>query len=111
MAPPPGTIEAALEALLTTIIASFIDLSASSINCSAPPLITIVAVLEFGQFWKRLNLSAPICFSSNIPQVPNAFSDISLQVCNKLAPVAFETLSISSAGTLPAQNKFLSAKY
>lgn len=72
---------------------------------------TIVAVLEFGHCWKRLNLSAPICFSSNKPQVPKAFSEISLQVCNKLAPVAFETLSISSAGTLPAQNRFLSAKY
>ena len=63
MAPPPGTMEAAFEALLTTMIASFNDLSASSINCSAPPLIIIVAVLELGHCWNKLNLSAPICAS------------------------------------------------
>jgi len=70
-----------------------------------------VAVLEFGHFWNKLYLSAPICFSSNNPQVPKFFSFISLHVCKRLAPVAFDTLSISSAGTLPAQNKLRSAKY
>ena len=49
----------------------------------------IVAVLEFGQFWNKLNLSAPICFSSNNPHFPNDFSFISLYICKRLGPVVF----------------------
>ena len=45
MAPPPATMLENFIALLTTIIESFNDLSASLINYSAPPLKTIVAVL------------------------------------------------------------------
>jgi len=56
--------------LLTIIIASFRDLSASAMNCSAPPLRIMVALLDYGQFLKRLNLSAPIYTSSKSPQVP-----------------------------------------
>ena len=70
MAPPPATILENFIALLTTMIESLSDLSASLINYSAPPLKTMVAVLDDGQSLKRLNLSAPNCFSSNSPQVP-----------------------------------------
>lgn len=60
MAPPPATIFYALQHLLTIMIASFNDLSASETNYSAPPLRIIVAVLPLGQFLNKLNLSAPI---------------------------------------------------
>lgn len=70
MAPPPATILENFIALLTTMIESFKDLSASLINYSAPPLKIMVAVLDAGQPLKRLNLSAPNYFSSNSPQVP-----------------------------------------
>lgn len=43
IAPPPATISVVFMALLTIIIESFNDLSASFINCSAPPLKIIVA--------------------------------------------------------------------
>jgi len=46
MAPPPATMLENFIALLTTMIESFSDLSASLINYSAPPLKTIVAVLD-----------------------------------------------------------------
>ena len=65
IAPPPGTIETAFVALLTTITASLIERSASSMNCSAPPLRTIVTVFVVGHPLKILYLSAPTCFSSN----------------------------------------------
>ncbi len=45
MAPPPATTVEYFMALLTIIIASLRDLSASEINYSAPPLKTMVAVL------------------------------------------------------------------
>lgn len=45
MAPPPATTLLVLKHLLTIIIASFNDLSASLMNCSAPPLKMIVADL------------------------------------------------------------------
>ena len=47
--PAPATILEALMALLTIMIASLRDLSASWTNCSAPPLITRVAVLLYGK--------------------------------------------------------------
>jgi len=71
IAPPPTTIFYAFKALLTIIIASFNDLSASAINYSAPPLKIIVAVFVFGHSLNMLYLSAPICFSSNSAQYPN----------------------------------------
>jgi hypothetical protein len=45
VAPPPATTLLVLKHLLTIIIASFKDLSAYLINCSAPPLRMIVADL------------------------------------------------------------------
>lgn len=59
MAPPPGTMAENFIALLTIIIASFKDLSASAMNYSAPPLSTIVEDLALGHSVKRLYLSAP----------------------------------------------------
>jgi hypothetical protein len=47
MAPPPATIVENFMALRTTIMASFKDLSASWMNCSAPPLRMIVADLLY----------------------------------------------------------------
>lgn len=44
MAPPPATTVEYFIALLTIIMASFSDLSASEINYSAPPLKMIVAL-------------------------------------------------------------------
>lgn len=48
IAPPPGTMDENFMALLTIIIASLRDLSASWMNYSAPPLRTIVEVLDLG---------------------------------------------------------------
>jgi len=70
IAPAPTTIFYAFKALLTIIIASFNDLSASAMNYSAPPLKIIVAVLVVGHPLNKLYLSAPIYFSSNSPQKP-----------------------------------------
>jgi len=70
IAPPPATIFLAFMHLLTIIIESFKDLSASYINYSAPPLNMIVADSDFGQSLKILYLSAPICISSNFAHVP-----------------------------------------
>jgi hypothetical protein len=47
VAPPPATTLLVLKHLLTIMIASFNDLSASLMNCSAPPLKMIVADLVF----------------------------------------------------------------
>jgi hypothetical protein len=62
-APPPGTILLALKHLLTIIIASFRERSASLMNCSAPPRITMVAAFPWLHFSKMLNRSAPSCLS------------------------------------------------
>lgn len=59
MAPPPATILLALMALLTIMIESFKDLSASWMNYSAPPLKIMVALCELWPSLKRLYLSAP----------------------------------------------------
>ena len=61
MAPPPATTCVFFLALLTIMMASWRDLSASSMKASLPPLSTIVAVLALGQPVKRLYLSAPTC--------------------------------------------------
>ncbi len=45
VAPPPATTLLVLKHLLTIMMASFNDLSASLMNCSAPPLKMIVADL------------------------------------------------------------------
>lgn len=111
IAPPPGTILDAFMHLLTIMMASLSDLSASWINCSAPPLKTMVAVLLLGQSMNMLNLSAPICFSSKAPQVPRTSSVRPLTVVWTIPPVALYNLCISSWGTLPAQKIPLSAKY
>jgi len=97
--------------LLTIIIESFNDLSASCINYSAPPLNRIVADKDFGQSLKILYLSAPIYISSNLAQVPKDSFFKLLTVVYIIAPVAFATLLTSSYVTLPAQNNPLSAKY
>ena len=47
-------------ALLTIIIASLRDLSASWINCSAPPLNIIVVEVLLGQFLNKLYLKIKI---------------------------------------------------
>ena len=111
MAPPPATIAWVLIALITIIIASFKDRAASSMYWAAPPLITKVTVLVFEHWVKKLNLSFPSCFSSNLPQFPKTLSVIPLVVVWITAPVALQTLSRSSYGTRPAQKIFLSAKY
>lgn len=56
-----------------------------------------------GHSSKRLNLSAPICLSSNLPHVPKTSGVTLLTVVCKVAPVALVILLISSCGTLPAQ--------
>ena len=61
MAPPPGTTDAFFTARRTIMIASCKDRSASSMNCSDPPLKTMVAVLALGHPVKRLYRSAPTC--------------------------------------------------
>lgn len=66
--------------LLTIIIASFKDLSASAINYSAPPLKTMVADLLWMQSLNKLNLSAPNYTSSKDPQVPKTSGAIPLTV-------------------------------
>lgn len=57
IAPPPATIVLNFIALRTTIIASFRDLSASWMNCSAPPLRIMVADLlyKIDKILKTLN--------------------------------------------------------
>lgn len=47
VAPPPATTLLVLKHLLTIMMASFNDLSASLMNCSAPPLKIIVADLVY----------------------------------------------------------------
>lgn len=59
MAPPPATIAYAFTALLTIIMASFKDLSASSMYWSAPPLKTIVQDLLPTHSLNILYLSFP----------------------------------------------------
>lgn len=111
VAPPPATTLFVLKHLLTIMIASFNDLSASLMNCSAPPLKMIVADFEWGQSSNKLYLSAPICFYWKLPHVPKT-SDVTLfTVVWSWAPVALATLFISSSGTLPAQNTPLSANH
>lgn len=103
VAPPPATTLLVLKHLLTIMMASFKDLSASLMNCSAPPLKMMVADLVFGHSSNKLYLSAPICFSSNFPQVPKTSGVMLLTVVWRVAPVAFETLLMSSFVTRPAQ--------
>ena len=61
MAPPPGTTDAFFTALRTIMMASCKERSASSMNCSDPPLKTMVAVLALGHPVNRLYRSAPTC--------------------------------------------------
>ena len=61
MAPPPGTTDLFFMARLTIMMASCKLRSASSMNCSEPPLSTMVAVRALGQPLNRLYLSAPTC--------------------------------------------------
>jgi hypothetical protein len=58
-APPPATISVVFIALLTIMIESLRDLSASLINYSAPPLRIIVAECALVQLLNKLYLSAP----------------------------------------------------
>ena len=60
MAPPPATIEYALTARLTTMIASLRDLADSSMNCFAPPLSIIVTDLDPVHPVNIFHLSFPI---------------------------------------------------
>lgn len=50
VAPPPATTLLVLKHLLTIIMASFNDLSASLMNCYAPPLKIIVADFVLGHY-------------------------------------------------------------
>jgi len=111
IAPAPGTTAVAFMHLFTTITASCKDLSASSINYSAPPLKIIVDDFDWKHVSKMLYLSAPIYFSSKNPQVPNDSGLIPFVVWFTVAPVALVTLFKSSSDTLPAQKISLSAKY
>mmetsp|Transcript_20316 Transcript_20316/g.19254 ORF Transcript_20316/g.19254 Transcript_20316/m.19254 type:complete len:209 (-) Transcript_20316:781-1407(-) len=111
MAPPPATTEYARMALLTIIIASFKDLSASSMYWSAPPLRTIVQDLVPTHSVNKLYLSEPSWTSSKTPQVPRISSVSPFTVVWMTPVVDFATLFKSSWGTLPAQKRPLSAKY
>ena len=111
VAPPPATTLLVLKHLLTIMMASLRDLSAYFMNCSAPPLKMMVADLALGQSSKRLYLSAPICFYSNLSQVPSTSGLMLLTVVCRVAPVAFATRLISSLETLPAQKMPRSANH
>mmetsp|Transcript_45718 Transcript_45718/g.74573 ORF Transcript_45718/g.74573 Transcript_45718/m.74573 type:complete len:229 (+) Transcript_45718:458-1144(+) len=111
IAPPPGTTALYLRALLTTMIASCRERSASSINCSAPPLRITVADLASGHPVKRLYRSEPICLSSNTSHVPSTLGMISFTEVCTAPPVALATRCKSSSATRPAQNMSRSAKY
>lgn len=103
MDPAPGTISELVIHLNTIIIASFIDLSTSSINCFAPPLKIMVTDLVFKHSLKILYLSFPICTSSKTPQVPKTSSfKLNKDVWTR-APVALAVLFKSASSTLPAQ--------
>mmetsp|Transcript_5567 Transcript_5567/g.14421 ORF Transcript_5567/g.14421 Transcript_5567/m.14421 type:complete len:268 (+) Transcript_5567:196-999(+) len=111
-APPPGTMAAFFTARRTIMMASWMLLWASSMNCSAPPRSTMVAVLAWGQPVKRLYLSFPTCFSSNLahaPSTPGRWRSFT-EVCT-MPPAARATLCMSSSATRPAQNMPRSAKY
>mmetsp|Transcript_6320 Transcript_6320/g.27836 ORF Transcript_6320/g.27836 Transcript_6320/m.27836 type:complete len:273 (+) Transcript_6320:807-1625(+) len=111
MAPPPGTMAAFLTARRTISMASLRDLAASSMNCSAPPLSTMVHVLDPGHPRNRLKRSLPTCLSSNTSHVPSCSGVTSFTVVCTLAPVALVTRSKSSSVTRPAQKTPRSAKY
>mmetsp|Transcript_18697 Transcript_18697/g.20876 ORF Transcript_18697/g.20876 Transcript_18697/m.20876 type:complete len:210 (-) Transcript_18697:45-674(-) len=80
IAPPPATIEECLRALLTTMMASWIDLSISAMNCSPPPRRMIVAVVALEQPLKKLKRSPPTWFSSKRAQLPRISSPRSFTV-------------------------------
>jgi len=80
-------------------------------NCSAPPRKIIVLLLALGHPVKKLYLSPPTCFSSNLSQRPRTFGERSDSEVWIIAPVALETRSTSSLGPRPAQNILRSAKY
>lgn len=65
----------------------------------------------WGHSSNRLYLSAPICFSWKLPQVPKTSEVTLFTVVWSWAPVALATLFISSSGTLPAQKIPLSANH
>ena len=60
-APPPATTDRDFKDLFTTMMASWIDLWLSSMNCSEPPRRTMVAVSSEGHSVKRLKRSSPTC--------------------------------------------------
>mmetsp|Transcript_24937 Transcript_24937/g.36869 ORF Transcript_24937/g.36869 Transcript_24937/m.36869 type:complete len:274 (-) Transcript_24937:923-1744(-) len=110
-APPPATTELDFKHLFTTMRASWIDLSLSAINCSLPPLSTMVLVRFCGHSSNTLKRSSPTCRSSNLPHVPRIPSKRPLVVVWTVPPVALQTRLRSESSTRPAQNKPLSAKY
>mmetsp|Transcript_39318 Transcript_39318/g.84176 ORF Transcript_39318/g.84176 Transcript_39318/m.84176 type:complete len:208 (-) Transcript_39318:120-743(-) len=111
-APPPGTMAAFFTARLTIMMASCMDRWASSMNCSAPPRRTMVAVFARGQPVKRLKRSLPTWRSSNEAHWPNTLSGLRLLTVDcTMPPVAKDTRLMSSSGTRPAQNIPRSAKY
>mmetsp|Transcript_1085 Transcript_1085/g.2310 ORF Transcript_1085/g.2310 Transcript_1085/m.2310 type:complete len:268 (-) Transcript_1085:540-1343(-) len=110
-APPPATTERDFSDCLTTISASWILRSLSAMNCSEPPLRTIVDVRLFGQPVNKLNRSSPTCFSSKSPHVPNTPSNMPFVLVWTVAPVAIATRLMSPSSTRPAQNRPRSAKY
>ena len=110
-APPPATMLLFRIARFTIIIASCKLRSTSAMNCSAPPLRTKVHVLAAGHPSKKLNLSPPICRSSNCSQVPRCCDCMSEHVDDILPPHACTTRSRSSELTRPAQKTSRSAKY
>ena len=67
---PPPTMAVFFMADLTIMKESWMDLSASSMNCWAPPRMMSVAALLLVQFSNRFHRSAPICCSWNSPHVP-----------------------------------------
>mmetsp|Transcript_29041 Transcript_29041/g.78210 ORF Transcript_29041/g.78210 Transcript_29041/m.78210 type:complete len:283 (+) Transcript_29041:296-1144(+) len=111
IAPPPGTTSACFKARRTIMMASCNDRSASSMNCSLPPLSTMVAVLACGQPMNMLYRSAPTWRSSKLEHVPSTAGSRPLTVVCTRAPVALATRSMSGPSTRPAQKTPRSAKY
>mmetsp|Transcript_37815 Transcript_37815/g.81604 ORF Transcript_37815/g.81604 Transcript_37815/m.81604 type:complete len:213 (+) Transcript_37815:528-1166(+) len=110
-APPPATTLRDFSDRFTTMSASWMLRSLSAMNCSLPPLSTMVDVRSLGHPVKRLNRSSPTCFSSNFTHVPSTPSKMPLVLVWMVAPVALATRFRSPSSTRPAQKRPRSAKY
>mmetsp|Transcript_46881 Transcript_46881/g.95516 ORF Transcript_46881/g.95516 Transcript_46881/m.95516 type:complete len:301 (-) Transcript_46881:957-1859(-) len=111
VAPPPATMVLLRKQFFTIISESCRERSVSSMNCSAPPRRTMVAVFASGQPVNRLYRSAPTCFSSNSAHSPRTSGFRPCTVVCTRPRVARATRCRSWSLTRPAQNRSRSAKY